>query len=302
MRRRSPVPSGTMAGMTRLGAYVLPGDPVWMRSSLARVYDALDALVVPVPEDGLGWSGRPIPVDACLAAIDELDVRRIAVRVPGRWSDVTNPMLADTAQRQAALDAMPDVDWVLQLDNDELLPDLDTLLAVAAESPGVSGIEWPMRVLYRRLGVGLDFAAVTGTSGRPVYEYPGAVLVRPGATLVDARRVDGPVVRVVVDGDDESVQVRHAPADGETRRLGLPADAAILHNSWGRSPGEIWRKTRTWGHAAGWRGIRYYAGTWWPARRTWPVLRDFHPFARGLWPRLDRVTVPGDLLHPSDRG
>jgi hypothetical protein len=36
----------------RLGAYVLTGDPVWMRSSLGRYYDLLDDLVVLVPEGG----------------------------------------------------------------------------------------------------------------------------------------------------------------------------------------------------------------------------------------------------------
>lgn len=291
--------------MTRgvsLGAYLLPGDPVWLRSSVTRYYDYLDDLVVLVPEDGLGWLGKPIPVAECLSVIDEIDTRGIARRVSGRWVDPAHPMAADTAQRQVGVDALDGVDWVLQVDNDEVVPDIGRLLDVAKSAPSdIVGIEWPMRVIYRALGGGRGLM-VTGESGRPIFEYPGAVLVRRGARLADARRLgDGRIQRLVVEGDSESLQVRQPRGNDEVRTQGLPAESAILHNSWGRSPRQIWRKTRTWGHAAGLRGAFYYLSRWLPAPLLWRTQRDLHPFAEGLWPRVRPERIPIELLDPRDR-
>lgn len=285
-----------------LGAYILPGDPVWLRSSVARYYDHLDDLVVLVPEEGLGWTGKPIPVAECLSVIDEIDVRGIARRVNGRWIDPVRPMAADTAQRQAGVDALTEVDWVLQVDNDEILPDIGRLIDVAkAASSAIVGIEWPMRVIFRALSDGRGLM-VASESGGPVFEYPGSVLVRSGVRLADARRPGaGLIQRLVVDGDAESFQVRQRQGEDEVRTQGLPAGAAILHNSWGRSPRDIWRKTQTWGHAAGLRGAFYYLTRWLPAPLLWRQQRDLHPFADGLWPRIRPERIPAELLDPRDR-
>lgn len=287
----------------RLGAYVLPGDPVWMRSSLRRYYDLLDDLVVLVPRDGTGWTGRRIPVESCLKIIDAVDRRRIARYHYGQWTDREQPMKADTSQRQAGVDLLSDtVDWIVQLDNDEVLPDPAALVGLLTlpVTEGVVGVEWPMRVLLRRLRDG-RFLEVAGPRGQPVFEYPGPVLVRAGARLVDARRHEGGVLRMVVEGDRYSLQNRQPLRDGERRQEGLSPDLAIVHNSWGRSPASIWRKTRTWGHAAGTNGLSYFFGTWLPLPLTWRVRRNLHPFADALWPAVRRTVVPDDLLDEEDR-
>ena len=286
----------------RLGAYLLPGDPVWLRSSLRRYYQFLDDLVVVVPVPATGWTGRPLPVDQCLDIISEVDVRGIARRVDGHWEDLDQPMRADTAQRQAGLDALRGrVDWVLQIDNDEVVPDpgflVDSLQTVADD---VVGIEWPLRVLYRRLS-DRTFVAVGGATGEPVVEYPGTTVVRPNATLVDARRPgEGKIIRHVVKGDKQSLQIARPPGPEELRVEGLAVEQVILHNSWGRTPAQIMQKTRTWGHASGARGLVYVVTRWWPSRWTWRWQRNLHPFADGLWPRLVKVSVPAELLDPQD--
>lgn len=287
----------------RVGAYLLPGDPVWLRSSLRRYYDLLDDLVVLEPVPATGWTGRPLPVHECLHIIAEVDVRGIARRVTGHWEDRDEPMRAETAQRQAGLDALSgSVDWVLQIDNDELVPDPAALVEAArGADDDVVGIEWPVRVLYRRLDAG-TFAAVCGPSGGLVIEYPGTTMVRPGARLADARRPSGGrVVRHVVRGDRESLQVRHQPGALEERVEDVSEAQIILHNSWGRSLREILQKTRSWGHASGARGLVYVWTRWWVSRWLWRWQRNLHPFADGLWPRLAKVTVPDDLLDEHDR-
>lgn len=276
----------------RIGAYVLPGDTVWLEKTLVRYYPLLDALVIPVPTDGLGWTGARIPVEDALAIIDRLDSRHLARRISGRWTDAAQPMRADTAQRQAALDALADqVDWVIQLDNDELLPDPSALVAAIdeAERRGLGAVEWPMRVLFRRTR--RHMFEIVDAGGRPRYDYPGSVAVRPEMRLTDARRVAGPFLRAVVAGDEASLQLRRPPADGEERWAGLSHDQAIVHDSWARSPREIRRKTRSWGHASGWRGRLYFATVWLPSPLVWRWMRDIHPFARGLWPRIHRRAI-----------
>ncbi len=271
---------------------MLPGDTVWLEKTLTRYYPLLDALVVPVPTDGIGWKGVPIPVDDALEIIRRVDTRNLLSIVPGRWLDPENPIRGETAQRQAALDALTGtVDWVLQLDGDELLPDPAALIpaVAAAEESGIAAVEWPMRVLFRRKGRWVF--EVTNRNGEPRYDYPGSVAVRPGVVLKDGRRVADAFLRAVVGGDHSSLQIVRPAEPLEQRWTGLRPEQAIIHNSWARSPHEIRHKIRSWGHADGWRGQLYYWLRWYPSPLTWRILRDFHPFSRGLWPRLSRSVL-----------
>jgi len=287
----------------RLGAYVLAGDPVWLASSLSRYYPVLDDLVVMVPRSGLGWTGRRIPVDECVDRVRRHDPRGIARIVLGDWQDPVRPLRADTAQRQAAVEALgSSVDWILQIDNDEILPDVQSLITAIrwADERHLGAVEWPMRVLYRRIARG-RYLEVVDPLG-PRYDYPGPIAIRSGTVLVEARRCGGPFLRPVVVGDDRSLQVRHPLGDGEVREERLGAHEAIVHNSWARSPAEIRRKMSTWGHASGLRGQLYYLTRWLPAPIVWRAMGDFHPFARQLWPRLRPTQEDiGALLLPEDR-
>lgn len=274
----------------KIGAYVLPGDTVWLEKTLQRYYPLLDDLVVPVPRRGIGWNGVEIPVTAAIEQIRTVDRRGIVRQISGDWVNQQHPMAADTAQRQAALDALRGhVDWVIQLDNDEYLPDPSALLRAVdeAERRGLSAVEWPMRVLYRRTRRWVF--EIAAQDGGPRYEYPGAVVVRPDVRLVDARRIDGDFLRVTVAGDYGSLQVRRPEAPEEHRwQTATPGDA-IVHNSWARSPSEIRAKLGSWGHAGDFSRGRYYWTRWWPTPVIWRVQRDFHPFSSGLWPRLIRL-------------
>jgi hypothetical protein len=283
---------GDTDGVTqrRYGAYVLPGDPTWLERTLPRYYPLLDDLVVPVPADGRGWTGAPIRVQECLDIVRRVDLRGLLREVRGSWTDPGDPLAADTAQRQAAIDALTDVDWILQLDNDELLPSTDALVRALdlAEARGFSTVEMPMRVLFRRTKHAV--LEVVSRDGGPVYEYPGPVAVRAGARLVESRRTGGPFLRLVVTGDSGSLQVRRNPEHGEVRVTAIAPEEAILHNSWARTPRAIRTKIGSWGHANDAAYGGYYWTVWWPAPVTWRLLRDFHPFSRGLWPRLARTT------------
>ncbi len=273
----------------RLGGYILPGDTTWLVKSLSAYYPLLDDLVVAVPDGGIGWRGQRLPVHDVMRIIADVDHRRIARVVSGSWIDAERPMLADTAQRQAALDSMRDsVDWVLKIDSDEYLPDPGALVRAidAAEAIGIDAVEWPMRVLYRRTR--RSVYEVVGYDAESRYDYPGAVAVRAGSRVVDARRVEGRFLRAVIEGDDVSLQIVRDATSDEHRWPHLAPEHAIIHDSWARSVRATWRKVRGWGHAEGLRGVVYFAITWFPSPITWRFLRDIHPFSRGLWPRLAR--------------
>ncbi|WP_292832142.1 hypothetical protein [Microbacterium sp.] len=280
----------------RIGAYILPGDPNWLAKTLVAYYPLLEELVVPLPAEGIGWAGRPIPVDDVLAIVRTLDHRGILRTLEGTWTDLEQPMRADTAQRQAALDALAGrVDWVLQIDNDEYLPNPAALLQAidAAEDSGLSAVEWPMRVLFRRTKRWVF--EVVSEDGSSRYDYPGAIAVKPEVVLADARRADAPFLRALVIGDDRSLQVRRPATEGEQRWEELRPEDAIIHNSWARSAGAVWQKTRSWGHVDGMRSVAYFVFRWMPVPLLWQFTKNLHPFARDLWPRLARRSPSPDL-------
>ncbi len=293
-------PSGTRR---RIGAYVLAADPTWITSTVARYYDLLDDLVVVAASDGTGWTGAPIASLPCVALVRALDTRGIVRVVWGEWRDPAHPLHAETAQRQAALDTLGHVDWVIQLDGDELLPEPTALVDAMAEAErlAVDAIEWPMRVLFRRRRDG-SYLEVENADGRAHFEYPAPVVVRPHVTLTEARRTAGPFLRMAVHDDHTSLQVAAPAAPGEVRRHALQAEQAVIHNSWARDPLSVRRKLASWGHHGGRRTRLYFALCWLPSAVTWRLLRDFHPLVRPLWPRLaPSGTEIETLLDATDR-
>lgn len=282
----------------RLGAYVLAGDATWLAYTLPRYYDLLDDLVVVAPEDGLGWTGRPVPVGECLDIVRRIDRRHICRVHWGNWHDRQLPIRADTAQRQAGIDALSDrVDWIVQIDNDELLPHPARLVDMieVARSERLGGVEWPMRVLYRTGPRGRYYEVCTA-AGAPNHEYPGPVAVAAGSRTVDARRCSGPFLRPFVPQAQGSLQLSRPPASDEIRVGCLEPSDAIIHNSWARTPASVHQKVRNWGHNQGLRTELYYWAVWYPAAWTWPLLRNFHPLEGSLWPRLRPADDTDGLL------
>lgn len=251
-------------------------------------YRHVDRLVVSYDADGVGWTGGPLDPTPVLDALRELDVDHKVMLLPGRYHHPgRHPLESETVQRQEALSlAGRDMDWVLQLDSDEVLPSAEKLLAILASDAAaeVDAVEWPMRVLFRRLR-GDRYLYVSNPSGRPHTEYPGPIAVRPSVVLRHARTTDAATLRLSVDGDD-SLQLRRPPAANETRAALLTSDDIIWHNSWARSSGAVWKKIGAWGHSEGLRTRKYFFVTWLPAPARWGRMRDFHPFARGLWQQL----------------
>lgn len=288
----------------RFHAYLLAADPTWIATSLQAYVPFIDKLVVSFDERHLGWTGSQVAVEPCLAAIRKLDSDGKTEFAPGDFRAMPGESLleAETRQRKVAFtQAAAGADWVLQIDSDEVLPRWDALVDVLVEADrlGLSAVEWPMRILYRRLRDGRYLEVVTDR-GTPHYEYPGPIAVRPHVLPIDCRRVPGPFLRPVVAGDLWSLQVQQAPGSDEHRvDLSDPSDA-IWHNSWARASADVRAKVRSWGHNQGLKSWIYYYSRWLPAPLAWRGMRRFHPLYPGLWPRLAVTELPFSLVPPDD--
>jgi hypothetical protein len=273
----------------------LLADPTWIRESVAQYYDFVDVIVVSYDSRSKGWTGIDIPVSECLALIKQIDVHGKVVEIVGDYSSGDeSPIDKDTRQRQDCVDCLSDrVDWIIQLDTDEWFPDVSELISIAEDmSVDVSGIEWPMKVLFRKVGQH-QYLAVTDNNRNSVYEYPGPVLIRSKVKLVDARRTSGTVVRYCVTDDVSSLQLSGSHVLGIRLRRELNHRQVIVHNSWARSRDVVYRKVTSWGHNQGVRSTLYFWFVWFPAPFTWRIISDFHPFAKGLWPRLSLFSFDG---------
>lgn len=268
----------------RLNAYVLLSDPTWLVRSVLSYYDHVDKIVASYDENGRSWTGedRRDRMMWCVDRIRIIDHANKVVLAPG---DFAEP--GETSQRRdAAALAADGADWVLQIDTDEQLPRPTALLDVLRETDA-DAVEWPMRVLYRRL-TQHRYLEVRSADGGPHYDYPGPIALRAGVLPEKARHVPSrATIRAAVDGVDEPTQ----PAV-DTALVPISAADAIIHNSWGRRPASVLAKVRGWSHADEINGTRYFASRWLPSPVLWPVMRDFHPLHGPWWPRLGVTRVP----------
>jgi len=271
-----------------LHAYVLAADPTWIESSVGAYYPHVEKIIVSFDRTGRGWTGASIPVEECISRLRCMDGDRKMQFIGGCYSErVSDPMENDTLQRNAALaQATEGARWVLQLDTDEWLPDVDAFLEALAhaERLDLGALEWPMRVLYRKMSGGRILEVCSRERGDH-FEYIAPVAVRTGVRLVHSRRTACPFLRAVARGDDKSGQLRRPLAEGERREALLDSSEAIIHNSWARSPSDLRRKLASWSHA-GARAWIYYLARWLPSVWLWPWMKNLHPFFGDVWPAL----------------
>ncbi len=279
-----------LSGGLRVNAYVMLADPSFLAQSLAAYYDQIDRLVVCYDEAGRSWTGTALPIDSCLAAVRAIDKDGKCEYLTGSfWRPGHAPLANDTYQRQVALDAAStNTDWVLQLDTDEVMLGPAQFFAALsrADAAGFSGLDYPSRWLYSRVGTG-RYLESSSRLWRRAASYPGPLAVRAGVALKLARQTDAPLYRV--DLRPQNTDPWRA-RDSLVHEVVSPA-AAVAHFSWVRTP-EILRQKFGWsGHAADLKPPAVY--------RRW-VWRSRHPYLAALssplrssdWYRLASIPEP----------
>jgi hypothetical protein len=264
----------------KINAYILAADPAWIEHSVMSYYGLVNRIFVSFDENGLGWTGEPIRVDECLARLRAIDGDRKMVFRPGHYARSEyfgKPMENENFQRQCvAEEAGSGIDWVLQIDTDEVVPNSGALRAaiVKGQAAGAEAIEYPAIYLYQRAGRNL-FLEESGRFWRPAYGFPGPVAVRPGAKFTMARRTEGKTIRFKVCG-----KIGRANSRDE---FSVPRRDAIIHYSWVRSPEEMRRKLACWGHAKD--------RDWTSAYRWW-MLCGRHPYFAAMISQSFRRLLP----------
>lgn len=268
----------------RVNAYVLVADPSFLRESIRSYYDHVDRIVLSFDVDSTSWTGTPLPVEECLAIIDELDVQGKCVRVPGHYARLDQePLDNDTFQRQEALDAASDgADWVLQFDTDEVMADPESFFHSLdrADATGAAGLYYPSRWLYARAGDDRYLEAST-RFWRPIASYPGPLAVRAHTRLTHARQADVPRYRVDLRPWNTDPSHHHEVVVHEV----VPASSAVIHYSWVRDDETIRRKFGWSGHTADYTRPEVYRR--WASRQRHPIRTVLtNPLRRRDWYRV----------------
>ncbi len=278
----------------RVTAYVLAGDPTWAEASVAAYYRLVERIVVSYDVNHRGWTGHPIPTDECLERLKAIDVDRKMEFSGGDYFRPTHsPIDNDTHQRQVAMDqAAVGADWVLALDNDEIMPRPERFLERLERDVPASYrvVEWPLRVFFQ-VAVSGELLEVCDRWGRRALESV-PIAFRPGVELKQCRRTAAPRWWYVVPRDWRKRVRREAQAI-------VGVGEAVLHLSWIRTEAGIRTKLASWGHAPDFEPQRFLRDSWNRAPRDWRRMRDLHPIWPRLWPRLKPASIPIDLLSPS---
>jgi hypothetical protein len=274
----------------KLKAYILAADPNWIEESVLSYYGIVQEIIVSFDGNGIGWSGKPIPVKECLRRLRAIDRDHKMKFMEGNYSlPSLTPMQNDTHQRQSAIDAIGNTaDWILELDTDEILPKGSRFLSHLACVPDdITVVEWPMRVFFQKLPSG-RFLEVTDYLGRQCSEYPGPIATRPGVKLDSAR-----VIQNARKWRFDISAVNRDPLSGALYRPDavIPREEAILHFSWIRSDVDIRSKINGWGHSEDFKTVDYYGKCWSKAPWKWPFIFNFHPLTPKRWPALRPTNI-----------
>jgi hypothetical protein len=231
----------------RLGAYLLLGDPAYLEQSFHSLYGIADRIVVVFDEEGLSWTKRPLPIEHCLSVVTRADTGAKVTLLPGNFHDTgLVPLEAETVERNAGVAALGGtVDWVVQIDTDEVLGNPARFVAsiARAEAAGRSAVDYPARWLYGHVSGRTYLERCRRTWGISA-GYPGPVAVRAGTTLRLARQCDVPIWRA--DFRQRNTDPFH-PADVPIDETVDPEEA-IWHFSWVRSEAEMRAKSTSSGH------------------------------------------------------
>ena len=233
----------------RLGAYVLLADPAYLLESVGSYYHVVDTIVMIFDQDSISWTGEELDIEPCVSIVERLDRDHKVRFVSGRFhGDGRTPIELETLQRNAAISSFGDsVDWILQIDSDEVVASPSRLVGSIdlADAHGLSAVEFPSRWLYGHVG-GRRYLERCRRLWGVSATFPGPIAVRAGTELHLNRQCDVPTWRV--DFRVRNTDPAH-PSDARVDEAIDPSEG-IWHFSWVRSEQEMRAKSSTSGHAS----------------------------------------------------
>jgi hypothetical protein len=176
--------------------YILLGDPNWLEESLSSYYDLVDKIIAVYDVNGLSWSGVDIfdRISKCKSILCALDKDNKVEYLSGDFSVTdTKLMDAETAMRNAGVvQASMGSDIVLQIDTDEIVPDLHYFGSCLDlwYTSGEPGCEYAARWLYVRV-FGYSFLEMSTRKLNYWDAIPGPVAIRSNQSVSYARQISG---------------------------------------------------------------------------------------------------------------
>ena len=260
---------------------VAQNDAETIERSVGSYYQHVEAILLST-DPSRGWTGAPITSDGTVDLVRALDREGKLTVAAGDHYKTPDPSLNDTLQRQDAVDRLaklrPDLDWILQIDADEVFFHFPNLIERLAALPSrTRAVAWWWVSAFQRTEDG-RLLVVTDYEGRPMPEYfPTGH--RPPAKLESCRaihhRVKSPFLRKVLKLDYVPPLDRNAFGPYQ----------AVLHLSFAKSERRIREKLSTYTHSNQIDRNRLLE-TWLAAPTEWESIRDFHPLTPTRWPAL----------------
>ncbi len=266
----------------RLGAaMVVQNDAETIERSLASFYDGVEVLVIST-DPKRGWSGKSIVPDDTIERIRAFDKDNKIEIIEGDFCRYPEPMRNDTYQRQVTVDRlmerMPGLEWVVQVDADEVFLDFEDFKACLRAQPReVRGIVWRMINVFNYAEDG-RYLIIVDQNGEPSLEQ-FSIAHRPEYPLHGCRLA----VMPERNGRPDPAAQYILPAD-------IPYGRAVLHYGYSKSEARIREKLQTWGHSDEVDAEAYFA-LWNRSKTDWQTLRDFHPTYPTAWHALQPYTA-----------
>jgi len=251
-----------------VATFLVSYDAAFLKTSLPRVYDHVDTIVLSVDRNRQTWSGNtydlPDGLFEWVRSIDrdgKISVFEESFYLPG-WK----PLELDTRQRQMSAEyAGMDDTWHIQVDADEYIMNVEALVACLRREEQTGRCD--KDILYLGKWVPLFKQDARGffyvENGDDFEVFPVAAI---SPTYVAARKT------------------------AATQRVIL--DVIAVHQTFARDPAALRWKLSNWGHSDE-LGTESYLRLWQAVdRHNYRYLANFHPTYPRTWKRLEYIEAP----------
>lgn len=239
--------------------FLISYDYEFIKTSLPRVYNEVEEIYFAVDANGLTWSGESIQIEeAFWDWVEEFDTaKKIRIYKDSFYVDGLTPMECDTRERNLLGKRMGEADWYIQIDSDEYFVDFASFAHKLKAFKSAVPVTVACRVLtlFKRVANGY--------------------LIIGGSEELLAFATNNPVYDVARNNTSGNEQVNW--------------DDLVLHQSWARTPEEIYLKLHNWSHKDDFNVDSFFK--LWTAidEDNYHVIKSFHPLWSNVWPCLKFV-------------
>jgi hypothetical protein len=238
---------------------LLAYDYAYLYQSLPLVYGAADKIVLTIDSQRKTLTGQSFEVvDKFFTWVSTFDTAcKVSWLEQPFYQEGLNPTEVIMNMRNAMLQAMQPADWYVQLDADEYFldfPGFVQFLQALPPSAKPQLVQCNWKTIFKK--------------------------VAGGYLLIGGK---AETVPIAINLPENTSERSHRDATL------IQAPQYILHQSWARSPEEIWQKINNWSHSRDFDGKKFYRFWTRVNAFNYRYVRYFHPIHAPIWPFLEMV-------------